>query len=71
MVDCELLEKCGFFNKYQDTQNMACRGFIKSYCKGAKMDECERKKYRQAHGVSPDDDMMPSGQFIPKSLTVF
>ena len=41
---------------------LACRGFIDTYCKGAKMNECERKKYRKQHGTAPPDDMMPSGQ---------
>lgn len=66
-MDCELLETCGFFRKYQDSLDLACRGFIKSYCKGPKMDECARKKYRQEHGGPPEDDMMPSGQMMPKS----
>lgn len=66
MADCELLDRCGFFLKYQDTLNLACRGFIKTYCKGPKMDECERKKYRRAHGAPPADDMLPTGQMMPK-----
>ena len=45
---------------------MVCRGFIKSYCKGAKMDECARKKYRRENGQPPGDDMLPSGQEVPK-----
>lgn len=67
-MECDLLEKCGFFRKYQEAQDMACRGFIKSFCKGAKMNECERKKYRLLNGLAPDDDMMPNGMMIPKNL---
>lgn len=67
-MECNLLEKCGFFRKYQQSQDMACRSFIRSYCKGPKQDECERKKFREQNGVPPDDDMMPSGQMIPKNL---
>lgn len=66
-MDCELLDKCGFFLKYQDSLDLACRGFIKTYCKGGKMDLCARKKHRAEHGAPPDDDMMPSGQMMPKS----
>ncbi len=66
-MECELLETCGFFKKYEDSLDLACRGFIKSYCKGEKMDECARKIYRREHGQPPHDDMMPSGQEIPKN----
>ena len=61
---CELLEKCGFFKKYQESKNLACKGFINQYCKGPKLNECERKKYREEHGEPPSDDMMPSGQMV-------
>ena len=65
-MQCELLEKCGFFLKYRNTLNLACRGFIKTYCEGEKMDECKRKAYRLQHGQAPADDMMPSGQMMPE-----
>lgn len=64
MAECELLDKCGFFKKYQAAKDLVCKGFIAQYCQGAKMNECERKKYRQAHGTPPSDDMMPSGHMI-------
>ncbi len=63
-MQCELLEKCGFFKKYIDTKNLACRGFIKKYCKGPSMNQCERKKYREKNGKPPIDDMMPDGNTI-------
>lgn len=63
-VECELLGMCGFFKKFQDTKELACKGFIAQYCKGDKMDLCERKKYRKEHGVPPDDNMMPNGMVI-------
>ncbi len=66
MQECELLSTCGFFQKYQDTLDLACRGFIKTYCKGASMDECKRKEYRMEHGKPPADDMLPSGHTMPK-----
>lgn len=65
-MECERLETCGFFHKYETSLDLACRGFIKSYCKGAKLDECARKHYRKEHGGPPEDDMMPSGQVLPK-----
>ncbi len=60
MADCELLEQCGYFKKYQKTKDLACKGFMKTYCKGPKEAECKRKEYRKEHGVPPSDYMMPS-----------
>ena len=62
--ECELLAKCGFFKKYQDIKDLACKGFISRYCRGPRQDECKRKQYRQEHGTPPSDDMMPSGQMM-------
>jgi hypothetical protein len=62
--ECELLSVCGFFKKYQNTKELACRGFIAQYCKGDKMDQCKRKAFRKEHGVPPEDDMMPTGQIV-------
>lgn len=63
-MECELLSACGFFKKYNQSKELVCKGFIQGYCKGEKMNECERKKYRQQHGKPPSDDMMPSGHMI-------
>jgi len=65
-MKCELLDKCGFFLKYRETLNLACRGFIQTFCEGERMDECKRKEYRLKHGTPPADDMMPSGQMVPE-----
>ena len=62
--ECEILNQCGFFKKYQAVKDLACRGFIRLYCRGPKMDQCKRKQYRAEHGVPPSDDMMPSGDPI-------
>lgn len=64
MSACELLETCGFFKKFQQTKDLACKGFVNRYCKGAKEKECKRKAYRKEHGVPPSDDMMPTGALI-------
>lgn len=66
MADCELLETCGFFQKYQDNLDLACRGFIKTFCTGPRMDDCKRKEFRRENGAPPVDDMLPSGQLMPK-----
>ena len=64
MAECELLSQCGFFKKHGGAENLACKGFIQSYCKGPKMNQCKRKEYRQAHSRPPEDDMLPSGQML-------
>ncbi len=64
---CELLENCGFFKKYQQTRELACRGFINLYCRGPKQRECKRRDYRFKNGTPPSDDMMPTGQLISLS----
>ena len=63
-MDCEMLPKCGFFKKYQATKDLACKGFIRQFCKGTKMNECKRKEYRKMHGVAPSDDLLPTGVLI-------
>ena len=61
--ECEMLSKCGFFKKYNNSYVVACKGFIAMYCKGDKMNECKRLEYKKKHGVAPSDNMMPSGHF--------
>jgi hypothetical protein len=62
--ECELLESCGFFKKYQPTNDLACRWLIQQYCQGPKMTECKRMEYHLEHGMPPSDDMLPSGGMI-------
>lgn len=59
--ECELLKQCAFFKKYQVVKEL---GFIQLYCRGPKMKECARKKYREKYGTDPPDDLMPGGQII-------
>ena len=66
MANCELLDSCGFFKKYQATHDLACKAYIQQYCKGPKMDQCKRKEYRDQHGKPPPDDMMPTGGMLTK-----
>ncbi len=61
---CELLDKCGFFKQYRETKDLACRGFIRMYCTGPKMNECKRKEYRKQYGVPPADNLMPNGTLM-------
>jgi hypothetical protein len=67
MNDCELLPRRGFFAKYQSTSDLACRGFMASYCQGPGQVQCKRRQFRAQHGLAPDDDMLPTGQMMPKA----
>jgi hypothetical protein len=62
--ECEHLCKCGFFQKYQSSSELACKGLIQVYCKGSSMKECKRLAFREEHGVAPPDEMMPSGAML-------
>ncbi len=59
-----MLHCCGFFNKYENSNHIDCRGFIQSYCKGRLMNNCARMEYFLKHNELPSDDMLPSGKMI-------
>ena len=46
MGDCVNLEKCEFFKQYQkdEDKKYALIGFVRSYCRGDKQEQCVRKK---------------------------
>ena len=62
--ECELLPTCGFFKAHEATNDLACKGFIRQFCRGPRMAECKRKEYRAKHGTPPPDDMMPNGNML-------
>jgi len=62
--ECELLERCGLFKKYQPTDDVACRWLIGQYCEGARMTRCRRKQFYLKYRILPPDDMLPNGAMI-------
>ena len=70
MSECIMLPRCGFIRKYQETKDLACRGFVNAFCRGAKQTECKRMQYREQHGCAPDDDMLPTGQMMPMHMRI-
>ncbi len=58
---CEFLGGCAFFNKYKEPLGAAYDGFVALYCKGQKMEDCQRRAYRLEKGEPPADDMLPNG----------
>jgi len=65
---CTSLDNCGYFDKYQNSKETTCKGWIRIYCQGPKMDECKRREYKEKHGKAAPDDMMPSGLMSPEYL---
>ncbi len=65
--ECKKLKKCRFFKKYEKTNDLACKGFIKTYCKGEKMHACKRREYMEKKACAPPDDMMPNGFMMLQS----
>lgn len=64
MPECELLETCGLFKKYQPTEELACRWFIDRYCTRREMANCRRKRHYLRYGTLPSDDMLPTGVVV-------
>lgn len=60
MSDCELLQKCPVWEKFQsDIKNV----WIKSYCQGNLQEKCERKKLCLNKQPVPDS-LLPNGTSI-------
>ena len=63
--NCELLEKCGFFNNYKGNSEVMKAGWIKLFCENVNWSErCERKKFRKRTGQPPADNMTPNGNML-------
>lgn len=64
MSECVRLANCGFFKKYQQTKDLACKGFLLKYCTGTLQPQCKRMAFSNLNGYPPPDDMMPTGQIM-------
>jgi hypothetical protein len=64
MTECQNLPNCGFMKKFNESKNLACKGFIVLYCRGEQQGNCKRKQYKATHGAPPADEMMPNGQMV-------
>jgi len=69
MSNCPNLDKCNFFNVYQDQKKKALKGFVGLYCKGDNQSKCLRKFVSKILGGSEfvPSNMMPNG--LPLSGT--
>ena len=66
--ECELLERCGLYRKYQPTNDLACSWFIDKYCSGLGITRCRRKQFYTKYGIVPPDDMLPTGAVIVNGI---
>ena len=60
MEKCEQINECKFFLKFP--QHAATYKYV--YCEGAKREKCVRLSYKDIHGVSPPDELTPTGLLI-------
>lgn len=63
-LKCEHFEMCGFLKKYKSLNEIGCRGYIRMYCEGIKLEHCRRKQHFSLHGGPPPDDMLPNGKML-------
>lgn len=66
MRDCEYLAACGFFKKFGRRQSNVWKGLLSFYCQGRGARLCERRKMFLARNTFPGDDLLPTGDEIPK-----
>ena len=65
MVNCELLDTCGFFLNFKGNSEVVKKGWIKNFCESQeKSESCERKIFRKKNGHPPLDNMAPTGKMV-------
>ncbi len=68
MKQCEIIETCGFINKYKERNALACQGFIRMYCQGGKHSLCVRRRFLEQSGKYPCDDLLPNGKYLVSNV---
>ena len=63
---CEFLNSCGFFKKFGNRKSNIWKGLVGFYCQAKEGGLCERRKSFLIRGVFPGEDVMPTGDEIPK-----
>ncbi|PLX94587.1 MAG: hypothetical protein C0621_05260 [Desulfuromonas sp.] len=61
MSDCEKLEKCPFFIKYEGSPEFKTQGFKNLYCTGPLQSQCARIDFKAKTGAPPSENLSPSG----------
>jgi len=64
-MNCESLEKCGFFHNFNGNTEVVMQGWVRLYCEDQeKSERCVRKQIRKATGAPPVDNMAPTGKLL-------
>jgi len=63
MMKCDLMDTCGFFQTYRNSDDPICQSFIQKFCWTTESAKCARKRYLKERKANPPDDMMPSGRY--------
>lgn len=62
---CKIIEKCGFFLRYEGSSEATNQGWIRMFCGSAdKSVECKRKLHYQQTRELPPDNMTPTGTLL-------
>ena len=63
--NCEMLEKCGFFNNFKGNSEVIKNGWVRMFCQSkSKSEKCKRKEIRRTTGNSAPDNMAPTGDVV-------
>lgn len=71
MADCELLNDCALFKKFEKSRVVTCRELIAEYCRGMRQNKCKRREYLLNHKTLPPENMLPGGSLIRMDAEVF
>lgn len=67
MKVCDEYFNCLFVKKYEDSDDLVCKGLIQKYCRSGLNEDCARKNIKQ-HEVPPD--ILPTGEKIQANHTI-
>ena len=65
-MDCEHVERCGFFRKFQSRKSLVWKAMVKQHCESGK--ECVRRLMINNGEAPPSDDLMPVGVHASKAF---
>ena len=68
-ADCEFLDECLFFLKYNNRESIAWKGLIRIYCKGGLPFLCERRRRFLDTGRQPGENTMPTGKLVSRGFS--
>ncbi len=58
-MDCEHVDCCGFFNKFQRRKSVVWKAMVKQHCEDG--GDCTRRIMFNDGKIPPSDDLMPVG----------